>query len=190
LLASSDSRSEAVSYKHPELWILPRIVTSSSLPSSDLLSEESAVSILIQLWRGSLVEKSQALDILNSSHHTKRALPSSDLLSQDECSLCLDSAVARQSLTASNCYVKLQVLFLLQIYFQRISAVSILIQLWRGSLVGASQALDILNSSHHTKLALPSSDLLSQDECSLCLDSAVARQSLTNIPSFGYCCEL
>jgi hypothetical protein len=41
-----------------------------------------------------------------------------------------------------------------------------------------------LESSHQATRRIPSSDLRSQDECSLCLDSAVARQFSKNNPSF------
>jgi hypothetical protein len=46
-----------------------------------------------------------------------------------------------------------------------------------------------LDSSHKATSSLPCSDLLSQDECSLWLDSAVVRQSSTSIPSSGYWLE-
>jgi hypothetical protein len=86
---------------------------------------------------------------LESLHQATRALPSSGLLSLDECSLCLDSAVARHLLRtsralniASSRRIKLHEDFLLPTYLHRLSAASVLIQLWLDDPVRTSRALD------------------------------------------------
>jgi hypothetical protein len=89
----------------------------------------SAASVLIQMWRGSLVRTSRAPDIAPSQLWRGSLVRTSR---------APDFAPSRR--------IKLLEFFLLRIDFQRMSAASVLIQLWRGSLVRSSQAPDIAPS--------------------------------------------
>jgi hypothetical protein len=119
----------------------------------------SADSVMIQLWRGSLIRTFRSLDT-TSSRRIK--LQEDFLLRIDFRRMSAASVVIqlwRGSLIrtfrsldiATRRRIKLQVLFLPWIDFQRMCVVSVLIQLGRGSRVRTSRALDIASRRRMVK---------------------------------------
>jgi hypothetical protein len=140
----------------------------------------SIVSVLIHLWRGCLLRTSGALAIASSRllklHEHFSCL---NLLSQDECSFCLDSSVARLSTTNiwsfSYCLRSFpqakRALPSSDLVSQVECSLSLAPALARQSITNISSFRYFLESCPQATRALPFSDLVSQDECGLFLDS-------------------